>query len=578
MAPLKLPKRGKGKAKQTHIDFSSIDSARASAPQGWTRDDWLQGEDSGAEGDRQDEKGTRYQAGSKAARHFANATVCYRLAASLSPSDFDARYNAARAYQTLATDHTPPPGCVAALETARDGYREALAVLVRGQEGAATARIDALFNLAQADVAMFEMLEEGVVSESGEEERKAQLAKEARDLFVEVERLQRIEMDSFFGQGGLANADDDADTADESASVASGAETSVQAIQTTIVTPQLVIDTLLESIAFYISLHDSSLSSNPDTQAQLRQSALDSFARAIALRSALPGDNPELDFELAYVKATLLATFSPAEATPFLTHLLASSPFPRIDLLSLYADHLLDSLSLSNPLPTSLQTLQTALQTYEQAFSLLSNRLAPPKHIPAHHLPSLVSANLASRAQAHLLAYTLIQRAHAIDPTTTEAEVPLAQGEEHLHLAHSRALEASSASKSGLALAVSTSAASQSGPSTKPPLTIGRSPSTVEPRTDWRTLSSLRNALFILVRVRLRMDASAERWAAERARFWGLWKALGLSRGAQGESEATVRRREVRWWIEEIEGDKVAEFVGEEEARREREWWEGLVA
>ncbi|KAK4334901.1 hypothetical protein RTBOTA2_003648 [Rhodotorula toruloides] len=515
MAPLKLPK--KGKQKHTHIDFSSLDTARASAPAHWAHDDWLE------EGDRQDENGTRYQSGSKAARHFTNSTVCYRLAASLSPTDFDARYNAARAYQTLATDHLSPPECVRVLETAREGYREALGVLVEGEEGAATARIDALFNLAQADVALFEMLEEGVVSEPGEDERKAQLAKEARDLFVEVERLQRVEMERFFGQGGPAGEDDVA--ADEAGSVASGAETSVQAIQTTIVTPQLVIDTLLESIAFDISLHDSSLSSDAETQAQLRQSALDSFARAATLRSSIPGDNPELDFELAHAKATLLTTFSPAEATPFLSHLLASSPSPRIDLLSLYADHLLDSLSPSTPLSSALSTLQTALLTYDRAYALLSNRLSPPKQIQASHLPSLLASNLVSRAQVHLLAFHLIKRAHEVDPTSAEAEVPAAQGEEHLRLAHQLALEASAAPKSGLAMIISSSAPSSSGPTLKPPLAIGRSPPSVEPRTDWRTLSALRGALFTLVRIRLRMDPSPEGLAYERARFWGLWRA-----------------------------------------------------
>ncbi|BGO92092.1 hypothetical protein NBRC10512_000823 [Rhodotorula toruloides] len=567
MAPLKLPK--KGKQKQTHIDFSSIDTARASAPQDWGPDDWLQ------EGDRQDENGTRYQSGSKAARHFTNSTVCYRLAASLSPADFDARYNAARAYQTLATDHLPPPECATALETARDGYREALGVLVEGEEGTATARIDALFNLAQADVALFEMLEEGVVSEPDEDERKAHLAKEARDLFVEVERSQRVEMERFFGQGGPVGAEDDA-AADETASVASGAETSVQAIQTTIVTPQLVIDTLLESIAFDISLHDSSLSSDPDTQAQLRQSAIDSFARATTLRSTIPSENPELDFELAHTQATLLTTFSPAEATPFLSHLLASSPSARIELLSLYADHLLDSLSPSDSLSNALSTLQTALRTYERASSLLSNRLSPPKQIPASHLPSLLASNLASRAQVHLLAFHLIKRAHEVDPTSAKAEVPFAQGEEHLRLAHSLALESSAAPKSGLALVISSSATAAGGPSTKPPLAIGRSPPSIEPRTDWRTLSALRTALFTLVRIRLRMDPSPEGLTNERSRFWALWRALGLARG--GESEGEVRRREVRWWIEEMEGDKVGEVVGEEEARGEREWWEGLLA
>lgn len=54
MAPLKLPpkkpkgaqSKGKGKQKQLHIDFASLDSARASAPADWNADEWLEGADS----------------------------------------------------------------------------------------------------------------------------------------------------------------------------------------------------------------------------------------------------------------------------------------------------------------------------------------------------------------------------------------------------------------------------------------------------------------------------------------------------------------------------------------------------
>ncbi|BGP48910.1 hypothetical protein JCM10450v2_004789 [Rhodotorula kratochvilovae] len=564
MPPLKLPKKGKGK--QIHIDFSTPDAARASAPPDWSADEWLD------EGTRQEEQGERYQAGAKAARHFSNAATCYALASAACPSDFDSRYNAARVWQTLATEHLAAPDCLAALDKAREGYREALAVQQAGAEGEATARIDALFNLAQADVALFEMLEDAVAPLDGERERAMQVAREARELFVEVERLQRDEMARFFGAGGPSGADEDGGNAGEMDDAASsgtgGGETSIRAMETTIVTPQLIVDTLLESISFDLALHDSSVSDSA-TQAELRQSALDSFARATALRASVPGDAASLDFELSFAQATMLTTLSPDEASSFIEQLAASSP-AKVDLLSLGADHLLETLSLATPLPSLLTTLSSALTAYESAHALLANRLSPPRDLPAAHLPSLISANLVAQSTVHLLAYEVLS--HSPFPPPDAAQTAAA----HLAQAHALALSASSAPRAGLSLAVSAS----SPPSApKPVLALARAPPSTDPRTDWRTQSALRSALFALSRVRVRMDPSPAGIAGEKAQFWALWRALGLSRGTErgSEDERRVREREARWWCEEVDGDKVMEAMGEEAARAESEYWEGLA-
>lgn len=44
MAPLKLPaKKPKGKGKQLHTDYTTLESARATAPSDWSAEEWLEG-------------------------------------------------------------------------------------------------------------------------------------------------------------------------------------------------------------------------------------------------------------------------------------------------------------------------------------------------------------------------------------------------------------------------------------------------------------------------------------------------------------------------------------------------------
>ncbi|GAA6044538.1 hypothetical protein JCM8097_000485 [Rhodosporidiobolus ruineniae] len=567
--PLRLPpkpKASKGKSKQLHIDYSTLDAARASAPSDWDSDDWL------TEGTRQEEQGERYQSGPKAARHYTNSTTCYRLAAALSPSAFDPRYNCARVFQTLATDHSAAPACLEALDNAIQGYREGLAVLPDGEGG--TARIDGLFNLAQADVALYEMFDEGVAAVEREAERALQAAQEAKQLFVEVERLQRVEMEKVFGASGpdADEAGDESEAMDEAGSSAGGSATEVQAVETTIVTPQLIVDTLIEAVALDVSLYSSV--SSPEDQAALRDSATAALARADALRAIIPrspsspSQPDDLDLELALARASALSTFSPTspDATAYLQSFLSSLASPRVELLSLLADSLVDSLPLSSPLSSLLPTLETALQTYQQASALLSSRLSPPKNVPSAHIPVLLSANLVAQSSVHLLAYTLSSH--------SPSETSRPHLTEHLKAAHQLALDALAAPKSGLSLAVP--ASSRAG-AAKPTLALVRAPASTEPRTDWRTLSAVRAALFTLVRVRLRLDPSAEGWEGEKKQFWALWRAVGLGAARAGADEAALRRREVGWWAEESGEDRVSEAMSAEEREGERAWWSSLA-
>ncbi|GAA5919987.1 hypothetical protein JCM1841_004415 [Sporobolomyces salmonicolor] len=562
---MRLPPK-KSKQKKP-IDFTTPQTAVATAPS-LDYEGWMQ------EGIKQEEQGERYQSGAKAARHYSNAVVCFAVAASLSSTSFDPRYNAARVLYQLASEHLPPPEALTALGQAITGYGQALAVVQDGTEGSATARIDGMFNLAQADAALYEMLEEGAVI-SSDPGMSMEAAREAKRLFVEVERLQRIELDKVFGGEDLGMDESEAEEIDDSASSAAGSEQAVQALETTIVTPQLVLDTLLESISLDTSLQ-SSLSDDPAAQSELLQSAMATYERAATLRASIPGPSPDLDLELSLAHFSILAASPPTsgQATMLLQNLLSSTSKPSPSLLSTYADHLLDSLSLSEPLPALLQSLEHALNTYRAASSLLSSRLSPPKDVSASQIPSLLSANLISQAYVHLLTFHLLSSAAPSSSSTS------AQLQTHLSTAQTLALDSISALKSGLSLSLSPSPSpAPSASSSSPPagrLTLVRTPgASVEPRTDTRTLLALRTSFFTLVRIRLRLATGAreEEEEEERTRFWPVWSAL--TRGARDRDE--VRRADVAWWVGESGEDKVAEAMGGQAAARERTWWCGLL-
>ncbi|GAA5866958.1 hypothetical protein JCM1840_005920 [Sporobolomyces johnsonii] len=558
---MRLPPK-KSKQKKP-IDFTTPQSAVASAPS-LDYEGWMQ------EGVKQEEQGERYQSGAKAARHYSNAVVCFAVASSLSPTSFDSRYNAARVLYQLATEHLPPPVALAALGQAISGYREALAVVQDGTEGFATARIDGLFNLAQADVALYEMLEEGAVV-SPDPGMSMQAAQEAKQLFVEVEKLQRIELDKVFGGEDPGMDESEGEEMEDSASSAAGSEQAVQALETSIVTPQLVLDTLLESISLDTSLH-SSLFNDAAAQSELLQSAMTTYERAAILRASIPGASPDLDLELSLARFSILATSpsSSEQATMLLQNLLSSTSKPSPSLLSAYADHLVDSLSLSEPLPALLQSLEHALNTYQTASSLLSSRLSPPKDVPASQIPSLLSANLVSQAYIHLLTFHLL--------SSTSSSSTREQLQTHLSTAQTLALDSISALKSGLFLSLSP-APSSSSPSSPGRLTLVRAPgaASVEPRTDTRTLLALRTSFFALVRIRLHLVAASSSPGAldgeERTRFWPVWSAL--TRGARDGDE--LRRADVAWWVDESREDKVAEAMGREAAERDEKWWCSLL-
>lgn len=607
MAPLKLPavkskvkgSKGKGKAKQLHIDYATLASARASAPADWSAEAWLE------EGTRQEEQGERYQVGPKAARHLLNALTCYRLAAAAAATTeperefaFDARYNAARVSHALGADHLNPPECLEALQAARKGYREALAVAPQEE---ATARIDALYNLAQADASLLAQLQAGIVPPTPDRtETEKELAREAKELFSEVERLQRIELERYQQNNGGDTVDLSSDGPDQlEVEGDGGVEASVQV--TAIVTPQLVIDTVLASISFDIQLSESTLlHGDPDTDSQLRQSAVDAFSRAMDLRAIVAAQEGEheiadLDFELAVHQIEIMTTWSSSAAEgagPRLDQLVATTadslPLRQIDALSLLADFLVDeaipSTTHDASNSTTTATLERALTAYQRAASLLSNRLSPPKHIPALQLPSLLSANLASQAQVHLVAHLLLL-------LSSSGLSSLSRLDE----AQKLSIEAIAAAKPPVVLSVPTFSSSSSSTGLLPslPTVSALRPAgagTTDVRTDWTTLAAVRTGFFTLLRVRYyacAVLASTEPEPASlllrdqlRARAWGEWSALGLAQGRDGgggDGLAALKRSEVSWWLNETEEDAVANVAGAELAEAERAWWASLA-
>lgn len=459
-----------------------------------------------AEGVRQDEQGERYQFGPKAATHFNNARTAYQAASSIDPSSFDAAFNAARVEAHLAMDQLPAPTCCAMMESAIAGYRRALAL----REGEGAERIDAAFNLAQGLVAMGEMLEEGAVVV--EDSLMESLGWEAQSLFGEVEGMQRREMERVgLGTRGGAVDDEGMDEGEEGASDAGA--TAGPATEGSIVTPSLVLDTLLESISNDLVL-DSHFSSSSPTSSflpHLASHATSSLERAQALAPLIPNFAP-LDLTLATLSLSSTLSLPPLGLSLSDSYLSLLSTHPSdLSLLSTTADHLVETAS-------SLPPIAQALELYTTAHTLLSNRMRPPRHVPTHTIPSLLSANSVARSQALLLAH------HLGGNTLAEAE--------------SLALRAVEVCEAGIKMSLS-------------PTGELKAVRTATGRNEWRSVRALREGLMMLLRVRMRK---------------GVVESGGGLVGRVWEMTGRDWGREVDWWVGEIRGDGAWELAkGEEE-------------
>ncbi|KAL8292211.1 hypothetical protein RQP46_001677 [Phenoliferia psychrophenolica] len=512
-------KKGPTKAKAVVIDFSS--EAKALASVDWDSESWLE------EGLRQEGNGERYQHGPKAARHFSNAALSFRLSSSLSPS-FDSLFNAGRVLFLLATDHLPDP--LPSLRDSITSYRAALAFEQGRPRPSPADVIDAQFNLAAAFVAMAELILEGAADGTmgGEESPTAvQCAQEARTLFADVERIQRIEMEKVFSGGIQTDQEEEGAMREVEGEEESGA--------TTTVTPSLIIDTLLESVSNDLFLFP--LLPDPSS---LLSSLLAALDRPTSLRLLIPPShpNPDQDLSITLTHLSLATTCGPSlpSSSPYALppssilsqyeSLALSNPTPQLQ--SELADYLLDSFSLA---ASPLSQLQASENAYLAAYAILQNRLAPPRSIPAHVLPSLLSANLASRASIYLLLH-------------------------HHHLSSSPELATSSLSTAtqlaiesieiaGSGIRISVVSGSQ----------IKLTPAGPGARRDWRTIRTTRDALLGLVRIRLRTVGSA--------------KEAGLD--LVGQALGRAGAKDVERFVEDVRGDAAWVAAGEGVEQR---WWD----
>ncbi|KAI5477571.1 hypothetical protein MNV49_006159 [Pseudohyphozyma bogoriensis] len=521
--PLRLPPKNKGKSKAPPIDYTSTQSAIASAAN--DADAWLE------EGIKQEGQGERYLSGAKALRHYHNAIVAYAASAQLSSSpSFEATYNAARVRFHLATEHLPAPDCVTMLQEAIAGYRTAIEHAKGDGEGGENV-IDASFNLAQALVELMEMVEEGAVGGAGGDEVAKAAAVEARAVFAEVERLQMVELpkSTFFAEAPPETAGDEEqvqeedEQGDESMEVV---ESGAEAREMTIVLPSQVLDTVLASISLDLSLYEST--SDPSLLTSIEAS----LTRCLSLRQLIPPSLADSELELTSLTCAAqlpLPASSPFYKTPAQIRetyesLLSATP-SSASLQSSYADYL-SSLPLDDP--TSLPLLETALKLYTSTHSLLSSRLSPPKGIPAYLIPSMISANLASQAFLHLVSYHVTLASSPATATTALGE------------AHRLAIEAVNTVNVGLKISVRPTGE----------LVATKSPTSEPP--SWRDTKAFRDAYLLLVRIRLRTGTT------------------GTSLALLGGDAEGVKQR----YLEEIRGDEVWKIGGE---GVEEELWKGVV-
>ncbi|SGY13336.1 BQ5605_C010g05837 [Microbotryum silenes-dioicae] len=464
------PKR---KLRPPPINYSSFETAAAAS---LDSEQWLQ------DGVQQESQGDRYQHGAKAARHYHNAIVSYRLAASRSTSPaFDPVYNAARVMFTLTSDHLEASDCVDMMQRAIATFRMAQTAATSTDEV-----IDSSFNLAQALVALQDLYDDGISIFSSPSKASSSAATgsdharllAAKRIFSEVEQLQRSALDPIFREGST-DTPLEVDMQDATAADPGSIHTAA-ATEGRIVVPRQVIDTLLEAIELDLRLLDLVSTSDPTTSATLAESAVSALSRAAELSRFGPSSSSSAELELVLAQISVNTSCRGAVPTNHALYLapeqvlstinaLASSRQDDPSLLCAAADHLLEN---SAPSAGSIPRLEFIVTTYQRAHALLSSRLSPPKDVPAHRIPSLVASNLVSQVETLLLLF------HLSPPERSSA---------YLHRARDQAIEAIKASSFGYTVELA------------PTVRILKLPG--DGRRDWTTVKAFRQGWFWLVRV-----------------------------------------------------------------------------
>lgn len=398
MAPLRLPKvKSKGKT----------------APQPESHDDFM---DAALV---QENQATRYQFGEKARRHYEAAVKLYSDAVPLaSDSDerHDALYNLARLQYALATEIYGIPSCYEMLYACIASYRQALTTQPDST--------DAAFNLAQSLHTLGEWMAESpraVTSASGSGSAvfatPAAAWEEARRLLAQVEQAQSAQLEQ--QERGLdITSTSKEDTEGESPPDATAVD--APALEETVLTPSTLIETLLTAVEIDISLLSVS-SDNSALSADL--DALLARARALDARDGYMADEitkARHDVLRALLEQQMQSGSQPEDGSVLVAvlakqrALLAKERRPDPGKHSDLADTLVLMVEESirkGPGPSGLDEgraqLLEAIGSYRSARETLSSPVGRPSSIPAHQVPALLSANLASSAKASLLVSTM---------------------------------------------------------------------------------------------------------------------------------------------------------------------------
>lgn len=464
-------------------------------------------------------------------------------------------------------------------------YEQAL-TLAQGNED----QIDAMFNMAQACVELNEMITEGARLDWGAVDES--LLQKARELLVKVDRIQTPEVERVFGTPGASTvtssstqpvpvATDDELTTNTSS--ADGQELVPEPGR--IVTPQILIDTLLEIVSIYLELYDPDPDSDATVSATTAAEACSTMTRALSWRATIDdaASDPEQNLSLALTRLQLASTLRPEHRAPTFSlsdedvikqyEELVSAPSGsltgtgnnNVDLLSTYADFLLDRLfSTPQSSPTAQAQLERAADLYARAHNVLTDRFTPlpypsAQRPPRHVLSGLLCANATSRAQAELL------RMYHGTPAV-----------EALRRASDLVIQAINGTATSAMIQVSSDNGSQR-------LEVVLTATNGGAPLSWRTLVTLRDAWFFLVRLFLysdlvaALDSTADAAGASLAALTGGQDFQTAQQLVHAWSTVSDRDSiaDLRWYVDEECKDDI---LWERSQGTEAQGWSNLVA
>lgn len=164
---------------------------------------------------------------------------------------------------------------------------------------------------------------------------------------------------------------------------------------TMMITPSMIIETILALLSNDLSLLNSSANSSPPSQSFF----VEALGRIHLLQQFITTPDPKQELEVDLITLSIAATFpaippAPSDLSPRYESLI-NKYGQDVELLSTYADYLLEG----------EEETEKALSLYEMSFKILSDPFKKQATIPGHIKPSILSANILSRASIHLFRF-----------------------------------------------------------------------------------------------------------------------------------------------------------------------------